>query len=299
MEQRRPYLFNYAFIGSLVLLVLNDHVFKTAFHNDVTGKLSDFSGMVILPLFLAFIFPKLKINAVWISMAFFAFWKSSLSEPVVNACNAILPFGMERVVDYTDLWAFLIVPVPYFIIKDNVSLYFLKVRKVMLNPVYIVLPTLVALIATAPPKNHFHRHYRPATGDINLKEKNVRVTVGMSVEAILEKLKKEGICYTRDSIVYVPRYCQATDSMYVEPYALNPAYPPLFYKVERLVIEKDTLEDIQFSFIPIREGAEGNPKTKIYLNSLNIGKDLTDEEVKEKMTGYYKNLLKRYFNSLD
>ena len=34
------------------LLVLNDHVLKDAFHNAVTGKLSDFAGMAFFPLLL-------------------------------------------------------------------------------------------------------------------------------------------------------------------------------------------------------------------------------------------------------
>ena len=34
------------------LLVLNDHVLKDAFHNALTGKLSDFAGMAFFPLLL-------------------------------------------------------------------------------------------------------------------------------------------------------------------------------------------------------------------------------------------------------
>ncbi len=37
---------------ALVVLVLNDHRWKHAFHNGITGKLSDVAGMVFFPLLL-------------------------------------------------------------------------------------------------------------------------------------------------------------------------------------------------------------------------------------------------------
>ena len=33
-------------------LVLNDHVAKRTFHNEVTGKVSDFAGLILFPLFV-------------------------------------------------------------------------------------------------------------------------------------------------------------------------------------------------------------------------------------------------------
>ena len=41
------------FVLALVVLVLNDHVFKQAWPGLVTGKLSDFAGLVVAPLLLA------------------------------------------------------------------------------------------------------------------------------------------------------------------------------------------------------------------------------------------------------
>lgn len=40
-------------IGAIALLVLNDHVLKAAYPGFVTGKLSDFAGLVFFPLLLA------------------------------------------------------------------------------------------------------------------------------------------------------------------------------------------------------------------------------------------------------
>lgn len=40
-------------LGAIALLVLNDHVLKTAYPGFVTGKLSDIAGMIFFPLLLA------------------------------------------------------------------------------------------------------------------------------------------------------------------------------------------------------------------------------------------------------
>lgn len=39
-------------VASALLLGLNDHFLKAAYHNDMTGKLSDFAGLVVLPCVL-------------------------------------------------------------------------------------------------------------------------------------------------------------------------------------------------------------------------------------------------------
>lgn len=41
-----------AVLSAIAVLVLNDHVLKAAFHNPLTGKLSDFAGLLFFPLFL-------------------------------------------------------------------------------------------------------------------------------------------------------------------------------------------------------------------------------------------------------
>jgi len=40
-------------LGAVALLALNDHVLKAAFHNWITGKLSDAAGCFFLPLYLS------------------------------------------------------------------------------------------------------------------------------------------------------------------------------------------------------------------------------------------------------
>lgn len=40
-------------LAAVALLLINDHVFKSAFRGAVTGKLSDFAGCFFLPLFVS------------------------------------------------------------------------------------------------------------------------------------------------------------------------------------------------------------------------------------------------------
>jgi hypothetical protein len=47
-----PYLRHPLILSALVITALNDHVFKAMFHNAITGKLSDFSGLFFFPVFL-------------------------------------------------------------------------------------------------------------------------------------------------------------------------------------------------------------------------------------------------------
>lgn len=53
-------------IAAVALLGVNDHFLKAAFHNTVTGKLSDIAGCFFLPLYvsaLLSLFPQLSLKA--------------------------------------------------------------------------------------------------------------------------------------------------------------------------------------------------------------------------------------------
>lgn len=68
------------FLFSLIVLLLNDHYLKAQFHNFLTGKLSDFAGLFIFPLFFAAFFPKRRLSIYFFAGFFFVFWKSPLSQ---------------------------------------------------------------------------------------------------------------------------------------------------------------------------------------------------------------------------
>src|SRR5262245_57038141 len=99
-----------AFIAALALLVLNDFVLKPLFHNDLTGKLSDFAGLFALTLFVATLWPQHRRLAACVIAVSFTFWKTSYAEPLIEAWNAVAPFAFGRTVDLTDLVALPMIP---------------------------------------------------------------------------------------------------------------------------------------------------------------------------------------------
>jgi hypothetical protein len=98
------------FLVGLTLLLLNDHILKAFSYNWITGKLSDFAGLFIFPLFLIALFPKSKTTIYVMTALCFALWKSPCSGPLINAWNAIAPISIGRTVDYGDLIALLVLP---------------------------------------------------------------------------------------------------------------------------------------------------------------------------------------------
>ena len=94
-----------AFLLGLALLLLNDFVLKTAWSNAFTGKLSDFAGLFIFPLFWVAIFPKNKNFIFALTALGFIWWKSPLSQGFIDFWNSNAPYAIGRVVDYLDLLA--------------------------------------------------------------------------------------------------------------------------------------------------------------------------------------------------
>ncbi len=115
MTDKRSYhiLGSSAFLIGLLLLLLNDFVFKEQFHNGFTGKLSDFAGLFVFPLFWTAFFPRRKLFVFISTAVLFVFWKSVYSQFLIEGWNSLRFFGIERTVDYSDLWALLILPLAY------------------------------------------------------------------------------------------------------------------------------------------------------------------------------------------
>jgi hypothetical protein len=101
------------FIIALSLLLLNDFALKALFHNWLTGKVSDFAGLFIFPLFWSTLFPRFRRAIYFLTAISFLFWKSAYSQFLIDAWNglAILPVG--RTVDATDLLALTVLPLSF------------------------------------------------------------------------------------------------------------------------------------------------------------------------------------------
>ncbi|MFD2284789.1 hypothetical protein GJU39_12400 [Pedobacter petrophilus] len=108
----RDKLLHPIFLLSIILLLTNDFFLKAYFHNELTGKLSDFAGLFAFPFFWSAVFPK-RINFIHLStVIIFLFWKSGHSQPLINFIN-LFGFQTFRTVDYTDYIAFISVLASY------------------------------------------------------------------------------------------------------------------------------------------------------------------------------------------
>lgn len=107
-------LFSLGFLIGLFLLLLNDLYLKETYHNWTTGKLSDFAGLFVFPIFLSSINNKRPLLNYYFTFLFFVFWKSNLSTNSIAFVNDTIGTNFSRVIDYTDLVALFILPFSYW-----------------------------------------------------------------------------------------------------------------------------------------------------------------------------------------
>jgi len=136
---------NPLFLISLILLIANDWYFKSAFHNEITGKLSDFAGLFAFPFFLSLIFSNKKKTVHYLTGIVFLYWNSEFSQPLIDYINNVgLP--INRTVDITDNIALISIFVSYKWLN-----YLIEPR---LNPVFqkvLIVVSCVAFMATTLP----------------------------------------------------------------------------------------------------------------------------------------------------
>lgn len=185
------------FIGSLAILLLNDGWGKYAFPGLVTGKLSDFAGLIVLPVFCRVLFPSLSKKHLLFAVAlFFIWWKSPLSQPLIEIANRFSPWPLGRVVDFSDLVALCVLPLAARIQPKTIRLqasgyFFLRWA---LGAV-----TFFSLCSTSVYRNLFQAH--PAMDDVYFGES---ITIKRPVEHVLRNLEAKGIPYRLDSVMYYP-----------------------------------------------------------------------------------------------
>lgn len=145
---KRPHLLqSRLFLMGLVVLVLNDHYFKSAYPSWLTGKVSDLAGLFILPVFLSAISGRSVALNCFLSALVFIIWKSPLVEPLITAGNVLgIPF--HRTVDFTDLVALAILPFSYWYITTITSTKLID-KKLVINVLALI--SFIGLTATTMP----------------------------------------------------------------------------------------------------------------------------------------------------
>ncbi len=259
-SNRNPSFIVNPFFGiGIVILLVNDHLLKWQFGNWLTGKLSDFAGVFILPLFVAFLFPKLKSKASLISGLFFVCWKLPISQPLIELYNQIAPIPLTRVVDPSDFLALLILPFSQRLLlqldhqKVNHSL------AIKLGSQLVLLCTCFAFMATSPPLSY----YIKPSGDVQLG-KVYRIKNGKGT--ILQNLERKGFKVSLDS--------NATDAG---------TGKVTYYLIKDVVLEKDTIQKLQIGFV----------KNMMIVNSITFKNkpQLSDWKKLKRYAKYYQKII--------
>lgn len=136
------------FVIGLSLLLLNDFVLKELFGNWFTGKLSDFAGLLIFPLFWTAFFPRHKKVIFILTALLFILWKSPMSQTFIDSWNGLGVFPISRVVDYSDLIALAILPLAYYL--DSIKF---QLTTIQARPVFPILIAAFSFGATSYSSN--------------------------------------------------------------------------------------------------------------------------------------------------
>lgn len=137
MKNARPDILSRPlFIFGIALLLLNDFYLKYEYSNSLTGKASDFAGLFVFPYFLSSFQSKRKKAIYFTTLLLFIFWKSTLSQEIIQWLQSI-GIGIDRVVDYTDLVALVVLPFSYKYFKVQLTKEF-KVHKALTIPLFLI-----------------------------------------------------------------------------------------------------------------------------------------------------------------
>jgi len=164
MNENFRKLFNPIFLLPLALLLLNDHLLKVAYPGWLTGKLSDFTGLFVLAVFVYAIVGKYlesprRLLAVHIVIGLgFVVWKVAPVEIVFAEINKLISIPLpSRVKDISDLIALAILPVSYLYIARSRKLAFKSIFPAKFNRAFticILIITGLAIAATAPGRRY-------------------------------------------------------------------------------------------------------------------------------------------------
>jgi hypothetical protein len=150
MYERLKILVSPLFLFFLVVLIVNDFFLKSAFHNMITGKLSDFSGLFIFPIFWSAIFPKQKLWIFISTAVLFAFWKSEYSSLIIQLVKPY--FSIGRTVDLSDLIALPMILFAWFYLRSSLQLSVGSALTARLSTYFISVVAIFSFCATSQPR---------------------------------------------------------------------------------------------------------------------------------------------------
>ncbi len=121
---QRNLILHPVFLVSLFTLLLNDFYLKQVFSNQLTGKLSDCTGLIVFPIFIAYLVPNSKRSISIITGILFIIWKTPLVSPLIEFTNQHSRFEIQRIIDYSDYWALFTLPLAHRIVNQDFKITF-------------------------------------------------------------------------------------------------------------------------------------------------------------------------------
>ncbi|MGB0871007.1 MAG: hypothetical protein ACPGSD_15550 [Flavobacteriales bacterium] len=263
------------FIFSLILLLLNDFYLKAFYSNELTGKLSDFTGLFVFAVFFSQVIPKSK---KWISLItglLFIVWKTPIVTPLIDLFNQYAFYKIQRVVDYSDYLALLVLPFAHRFIKNefnfklNLNVTFLRVSQ------YFILGfSVFAICATSYPNK-----FKPKTpdGTVYIGKK---YTIKKSKEKIIESLQNLG---------FNPIYYHSNNNN-------NSLWMYDHYQSDTIITNydhypfADTILNVKYRLIPMRDQS----KTKLEIINVTFNTDEPIQQIKtlRRLKNEYKHIIK-------
>lgn len=304
MKTRQCILFLHPiFLFSIVLLLLNDFYLKYAFHNWLTGKLSDFTGLFIFPVFFSIFFTRHKIHIYIITALLFIWWKSSFSSAFILLLNEKLSLPVERAVDYTDFIALIVLPFAYRL-KEPVFADSLM-KSLAVKTVAII--SFFSFCATSLPKHLMYHYYEE-----NVVSYYKAFSSAYTDKEILEKLDPEKRGYRKDSVKYYrireddnfyQRIKSQNDSTVIWSPLINSddsalfvkTHSPVYFTIPSYILLGDTLSNLEFRFY---HNARKKKFTTIEIISFQTNmpsdyRDFYSGKKRKQYTSYFKNLFSK------
>lgn len=138
------------FLATLFILLLNDFYLKAQFGSFLTGKISDFAGLFVFPLFWVCFFPTRKILIYVLTGILFVFWKSDFSQGFIDFWNSFEILRISRVVDFSDLAALSVLPLSYhyyYLLAQKTEKFRFRLNQNLLQKIKVSSVCLFSLFA--------------------------------------------------------------------------------------------------------------------------------------------------------
>ncbi len=301
MQNRKPQLLLHPFfIIALLFLLLNDFFWKYEYPGWITGKLSDFSGLFVFTVFLrAVLSVERKLLILFVTL-FFIWWKSPLSENLIDLIKNYPGLNITRVQDYTDLLALFILPFAGYLKPLPLPNNFLysTARNISL------ILSLFAFCFTTLPRQLIYYPYRD-----NEVLFNAEFSTRLSEQEVLARLRINNSGYQKDSVRFyrvLPRedlyfrlknqpdsslqWVKATNSNDSALYVKVSGHS--YYTLPIYIIDRDTLYQLEFSVYP---NSQRMKKTTVKIESFQLKYRIDHNDY---MFGKPRKKIKRHFKSL-